>query len=851
MMQTSRSLTQVPAVPAVAMSTTTQGRCRPASIASSADALAMLKKDTSTIASVSSTSSNTSDLLTPLLPTAAYPTTIFPHQVRAEPMMSSQTQDTPVPGPEDAWLDITLASLCTTSRMVAPICGGQAHEPSLQMSVPPSCSSSRTSEVPHPMLAKRSWSIAAASNLFSLEGGLSDDRSMSVSDLLREILPESSPWSETSYSTMEQTPSGCSLDTSTALGLFFPSEGQTTLGKRSFGDIDAINNYSFASEESAASATAADALLSAGKLSPLGAPSLASNSCAEPPLLQFNQAEERQDQVPVSNLTILNEPPTVTGYSRAVTQMHSERLGALLGLPSPIMQSYQQSNAGTSSKPPGNKRLESSEYPLNFLTAPITSQSASLTAITPAQIRAATKRCLQNAVLGGKMAFFLLDHQDHIVSAADSAILCEMLATGPVGNGEIEETLRQPATWDSLRASKITFSELLSDHQTVAWWQKACREVLLQQYQQDRWASQDRRGGRIPVRHPHYSKEMVLSWKVESGAHQLVEVKVSTVATQSDADEICIFATVRMCRLPTLAAIAAPYTLDPHASWYAPKMARSAHQAHWEVRLLVSRHGLILRISTSRLGDTCRGTRGKNGTSRCTVIRSILGPTCPMPLVGQSLVDTACLTPLLPVAAQAAIVGLAQTVQLNVAGRLIAAVVQPVIENLTKADEIPRRARQVASKVWVTLSSSDPDWSRQHATSEPLTQTSRHNRYSSYGRSASSSFVQSHMHSSHAPRHSISVFVPTSNSLSLPKATPSNRRASVHFDWSSIAKSSAKYSSYQHGLGRIDESEDPRGIGAGVQSEVHDTLTSMTAQLELENRSLRKRLGMQPRNGVT
>ncbi|KAI3483556.1 hypothetical protein L1887_53595 [Cichorium endivia] len=655
MMQTSRSLTQVPAVPAVAMSTTTQGRCRPASIASSADALAMLKKDTSTLASVSSTSSNTSDLLTPLLPTAAYPTTIFPHQVRAAPKMSSETQDTPVPGPEDTWLDTTLASLCTTSRMVAPICGGQALEPSLQMSLPPSCSSSRTSEVPHPMLAQRSWSIAAASNLFSLEGGLSDDRSMSVSDLLREILPESSP---------------C----------------------------------------------------------------LTSNSCAEPPVFQFNQAEERQDQ---------------------------------------------------------------------------------------------------NAVLGGKMAFFLLDHQDHIVSAADSAILCEMLATGPVGNGEIEETLRQPATWDSLRASKITFSELLSDHQTVAWWQKACREVLLQQYQQDRWASQDRRGGRIPVRHPHYSKEMVLSWKVESGAHQLVEVKVSTVATQSDADEICIFATVRMCRLPTLAAIAAPYTLDPHASWYAPKLARSAHQAHWEVRLLVSRHGLILRISTSRLGDTCRGTRGKNGTSRCTVIRSILGPTCPMPLAGRSLVDTACLTPLLPVAAQAAIVGLAQTVQLNVAGRLIAAVVQPVIENLTKADEIPRRARQVASKVWVTLSSSDPDWSRQHATSEPLTQTSRHNRYSSYGRSASSSFVQSHMHSSHAPRHSISVFVPASTSLSLPKATPSNRRASVHFDWSSIAKSSAKYSSYQHGLGRIDESEDPsedpRGIGAADSYAQHLTTRALLA----------------------
>lgn len=807
----------------------------------------MLKKDTSTLATVSSTSSNTSDLLTPLLPTAAYPTTIFPHRVRAAPMMSSQTHDTPESGPEDIWLDTPLASLCTTSRMVEPICSGQALEQSLQMSVPPSCSWSRTSEVPHPMLAQQSVSIAAASNLFSLEGGLSDDRSMSVSDLLRDILPESSPWSETSYSTMEQTPSGCSLDTSTALGLFFPSEGQTTLGKRSFGDIDAVNSYFFASKESAAPATAADALSSAVKLFPSSAPSLASNSCAEPPLFQSKQAEGRQDQVAVLNLTILNEPTTVTGYSRAVTQMHSERLGALLGLPSPTTQSYQQNNAETYSNPLGDTRFEGSEYPLDFLTAPITSQRASLTATTPAQIRAATKRCLQNAVLGGKMAFFLLDHQDHIVSAADSAILCEMLATGLVG---------LPATWDSLRASKINFSELLSDHQTVAWWRKACREVLLQQYQQDRRASQDRRDGRIPGRHPHhYSKEMVLSWNSESGAHQLVEVKVSTVAKQSDADEICIVASVRICRLPALAAIATSYALDPQASWYAPKLARSAHQAYGKLRLLVSRHGLILRTSTSRLGDTCRGARGKNGTSRCTAIHSVLGPTCPIPLVGQSLVDTACLTPLLPVAAQAAIVGLAQTVQLNVAGRLITAVVQPVIENLTKADEGPRRARQPASKVWVTLSSSDPDWSRQPATSVPLTQTNRHNRYLSYGRSASSSSGQSHMHGSHAPRHSISTFLPASTSYSLPRAIPSNRRASVQFDWSSIAKSTSNHGSFQHDLGRIEENEDPSehssGTGADMPGEVHDTLTSMMAQLELENRSLRKRLGMQQRNGVT
>lgn len=211
-----------------------------------------------------------------------------------------------------------------------------------------------------------------------------------------------------------------------------------------------------------------------------------------------------------------------------------------------------------------------------------------------------------------------------------------------------------------------------------------------------------------------------------------------------------------------------------------------------------------------------------------------------MPKLGQSLVDIPRLTPLLHVVAQAAIVGLAQTVKLNMGGKQVTAVVQPVLRTSVSHAEEAGRHRLTAAKVWISLSAVK-EATRRSSSSSALPTVGFANSFPEFiGLTPPQMFPNRPVLLDR--RHSVQVSPHTT-------MLQADRRAStaslyVHAALNQASKVGQPSQRFTSSYSAADHTASSSMTSSQAQSiKVEDHLSQLIANLEQENRMLRKEVG--------
>ncbi|CBQ70004.1 conserved hypothetical protein [Sporisorium reilianum SRZ2] len=364
-------------------------------------------------------------------------------------------------------------------------------------------------------------------------------------------------------------------------------------------------------------------------------------------------------------------------YKQSLTKAHTDRLGGLLGLPHPLTPALE---AGLQ---PAQHDLQSGRRD----TSTVSSIPHGIATAQPPML----PQTFDDMIL-------IVDQEDTIVWTSDSMRVCAgMLSNLTTAHAGLDAV---GAGWhpQTLGGQRIKVSELLADDQAVAWWQRACREIRT-----TREAPADAGDG------ARYRKEIVLTRRNRQNEDTLIELAIVATRNHQAAKDGFLMVQLRPVSIPAVAAVSSQPTMSNSLSHPSRTFLRngdsSGGMATAELRLLVSRNGLILR--TTSPSNSCSLRNQPDSPRRHADARAIFalfGEGASVPVFGQSLVDVPKLAPLLHVVAQAAVVGLAQTVQLTSGGRQISATVQPVLRSCSSDAGGGRRAHAAAAKVWITLS---------------------------------------------------------------------------------------------------------------------------------------------------
>ncbi|SPO31331.1 uncharacterized protein UTRI_05864_B [Ustilago trichophora] len=652
--------------------------------------------------------------------------------------------------------------------------------------------------------------------------------------------------------------------TSSSLGLFIPAESQMTLPSVLQTVLPSVDSQSIASrplDDNMKMPPVASRSGGAVEGSPFRIPGQRLQVLS--PVKGFNQLDG-------SGLTSAQEAPTAKRYSlstaeqaeqqmvdykRSLTDAHTGRLGGLLGLPHPLPPTSQLGPASSSSETyqphiqDAHLRLRSpasfpSQQPgLSPSSSPSWDAKPNWPPSLPREAASAT--------------IFIIGRDDTILWFGDSMRACSNAFLDFCHNSKDSNLMRSVV---GSREQRLKLSDLLADEQAVGWWQQACREVLLKQFQLQRLSQQLSDGDESFQAPAPCRKELILPWRCQRGDGILVELAI-VATTVKRWEESFLMVKVKPVSIPTIATVSSqPMVANVNMRSPFPSRASVQSQAMQgvgmaELRLLVSRYGLVLRASCPpQITGSSVNTGPPSYDAEARATLAVLGEGASMPVFGQSLVDIPKLTPLLHVVAQAAVVGLAQTVKLNSGGRQVTAVVQPVLRSSSVGQTGSRRSNAPAAKVWVTLSAA--------ATIIKRPKSSSNLGAAGFGGSFSAfvGLTQSSQQSLSRPisldrRHSVQSFYQYSNSPapSLPLTLPSqsDRRASTASLYAHAALAQAATAMQQHaGIGHVDSScsikhtalVHPHLKHKEQSVSVEDNLSFLIAKLQKENLLLRQQV---------
>lgn len=424
----------------------------------------------------------------------------------------------------------------------------------------------------------------------------------------------------------------------------------------------------------------------------------------------------------------------------------------------------------------------------------------------------------------------VLDREDAILWSCDSIRIChDMVASGFIVN--VDDTGRGLYRTSGIRQWK--FSDLIVNEQEI-WWRQACREIWLAHDQLQRCESDEKGSSALSVR---CSKEMVLLWRGrEEGSDQLIEVAIVAIDAEQWGEDGSLLVRIRPFKIAAVATIATQPVLADLDARSRPTPSRfllsPAAQAQAEMRLSVSRHGLVLRVSfPSQL--TARSDVGERATY------AILGDGASKPSSGQNLVDMPKLASLSHVVAQAAVIGLAQTVQLKAAGRKVTVVVQPILRTPSRGSMGSCRPLQPAAKVWVSLSAAATSGRRSQSISAVTS-------LELGGASSEQSYLRPPVHRHHEQAYQGPDCMST-DSRSTP-ASRAARRASTASLYlrAALAQATAKRRRSTESFASSDTQSCAAGLSQDQRvdssTEVADHLSSLVAQLQVENSALRREI---------
>lgn len=526
-------------------------------------------------------------------------------------------------------------------------------------------------------------------------------------------------------------------------------------------------------------------------------------TCEAPPLAACTSA-----------LSISTAEQHLMSYKRSLAEAHPDRLGGLLGLDHPLP---------TAIELEASSQLRSDPTKLQTRAAATSLILDRLKEVEIERLLALPRRASSGAV-------FVIDGNDSIIRSSDCPRIykdCLSDDTEGIGLSSFAEHFPSP----------IRFSDLLAEAETVRWWQKISRKILLAHHQRKEIPPQANDQSGAPESMMRCKEEMVLKWKSKVGRIDLVDVKVSTVSQGLDQNQACLIVQVKLISIPTLATAATqPFLPSLHTRTHVitnrpgPCRTHSTAGTGAELRLLVSRYGLILRASCPTQMPSI---------SNPLLPQHILGDGIAMPRHGQSLVDIPRLTPLLHVVAQAAIVGLAQTVKLNVSGKQITAVVQPVLRTSNSESEPAGRLRLTAAKVWISLSAVKEVARRSGSTSVTPT-VGFANSFPEFIGLTPAEMCPSRLLLSDR-RHSVQVPPRATQILPDRRASTASLYAYAALHQASI---SAQSSSSFWNIFAVDYNASSmlRSPNQAGSVEVEDHLSQLVANLEQENRMLRKEI---------
>lgn len=506
----------------------------------------------------------------------------------------------------------------------------------------------------------------------------------------------------------------------------------------------------------------------------------------------------------------------VIDYKRSLTEAHSGRLGGL-GLPHPLPEAV-------------DLEATNVQQTVDVKVQAQTSTSTALKFACSKEVE--VKRILASPRAASSAAIFILNHIDGIVWSGSVA---DFLQQSEI----VSHTYSEPQT---------TLSNFLADEQTVRWWQQACREVLIARRQLHELSEQSADSTTAMKLRKLCKKELVLRRRNKSGRTELVEVTVASISHLKQLEKASVIVKVRPMSIPALATVSSQPVLpslrarqDVFSSQPALSQTMNRRMAAdtAELRLLVSRYGLILRITCPIQPQFNNERTSPHQHSHKEQITKILGPASSIPSLGQNLVDFPKLTPLLHVVAQAAVVGLAQTVNLKMEGKQVTAAVQPVLRTTSSSVAEAGRHRLTAAKVWISLS-------------VPMEATGRSNSSTvvptvGFANSLSQFIGLSSPQQTHSNRP---VTLDRRRSVQVPPH-PTMLQADHRASTASLHAHTAVNQAWRTGqpISAFDSrgmaNESKFSISSGDDGEtvkVEDHLTQLIAGLEIENRRLRQKV---------
>ncbi|SPO30025.1 uncharacterized protein UTRI_05864 [Ustilago trichophora] len=474
-----------------------------------------------------------------------------------------------------------------------------------------------------------------------------------------------------------------------SLGLFIPAESQMTLPSVFQTVLPSVDSQSIASRPSDGT---------------MKMPPVASGSGSA-----LASAQKAPTSKRYSLSTVEQAEQQMLDYKRTLTDAHTGRLGGLLGLPHPLPPTSQHDPTSGLSSATYQAQVQDAHLPLSSPASGPSQQPSVLPISSPSwDAKPSWRPSLPREVVSASV--FIISRDDTILWFGDSMKACSNdVRDFCLNSVDSDNDVRSAA---GLSEQRLKLSDLLADEQAVGWWQQACREVLLKQLQLQRLSQQLSDGDESFQARAPYKKELILRWRCQRGDDVLVELSI-VATTMKRCEEGLLMVKVKPVSIPTIARVSSQ-RMVANVNMRSPVSSRTSvpDQAvqgivpeKAELRLLVSRYGLVLRASCppQTMGSSVKsGSPGYEAEARATF--AILGDGASMPVFGQSLVDIPKLTPLLHVVAQAAVVGLAQTVKLNSGGRQVTAVVQPVLRTPAPSQTGSRRSNAPAAKVWVSLS---------------------------------------------------------------------------------------------------------------------------------------------------
>ena len=548
----------------------------------------------------------------------------------------------------------------------------------------------------------------------------------------------------------------------------------------------------------------------------------------------------------------------IVDYGRSLSQSHSDRLGDQEGLPHPL-------SATTQLNPTASMLSESSQFgnglqarPLDAVipqTLNVFSSTASLQKAKQVLPLSPSSQEPSSAVV------FVLDHEDTILWVSDLSHACMSTFLNGEDDSLNFSSRGLPLATNISGVQPSKFSHLLWDEQAVRCWQQACREVLFARHQLQRSPRQTFKGDKSSGTSIGCRKDLLLRWRSRQGGEAWIEIALYATKVQSQQDQACLLVNAKPACIPTIANATSPplwTSSDTHTHATAPLPApncapMNAGPGRAEMRLLVSRYGLILRVTCSLqpIGSSNKeDPYGRDADTRATF--AILGDGVSMPEFGQNLVDLPRLSSLLHVIAQAAVIGLAQTVKLSVGGRQTTAVVQPVLRSSAGSRSDLQQSSVPAAKVWITLSAA-PSTMRCPKSSPSLFSKRSCRSFPTFVGLAPPPRTESKLPGSLDRRHSVQTLKEQSRSSppSFPPMMPfqDGRRASTTSlcVYARRAQASTARRKYRQALGddsSINLAETTvhhYGEGCAKPSvPLTDHLNSLMAEAQAENRILRQ-----------